>query len=269
MPTSVSLGLVPVAKTTPSANATVATNLSVVLSTTQSCLPVFGSNAATDLLPGQDHLRLAVYLDEQRRAERPRAVRAVGLPPRLAGLLVQRREEGLAVRVAIDDERDLRTAPACRKTRVGKRTHRMTSSQICLPAKSWHATAILSPSRNVTQTWVPSAAGVELAGVLFLCIFSAVAVSTVFRQSSLPSVRSKQSSTRSFVSGTNDVRNTRPPETTGDECPMPWHGDLPDDILGRAPRHRHGGVVRRRRRPSARATPASRRRVSEGDVKRT
>ena len=101
----------------------------------------------------------------------------------------------------------------------------------------------MSPSRNVTQTCVPSATGVELAGVLFLCIFSAAAVSTVFRQSTLPSVRSKQSSTRSLVSGTNEVRKTRPPETTGDECPIPGTGDLPDDVLGRAPRHRDGRVV--------------------------
>src|SRR5262245_6977210 len=78
--------------------------------------------------------------------------------------------------------------------------------------------------RKLTQTCLPSVAGVLLAKLLSECFGSSGEVTTVRRHNSVPLTRSKARSKRSCVLGSQLVRKTRSPCTIGEEWPTPGTG---------------------------------------------
>src|SRR4051812_11970156 len=78
--------------------------------------------------------------------------------------------------------------------------------------------------RKDVQTYLPSVAGVELAKLLSLCLFSSGEARTSRSQRSLPVFRSRHIRIRCCSLGRQVVRKTRSPTTAGEEWPTPGIG---------------------------------------------
>lgn len=90
-----------------------------------------------------------------------------------------------------------------------------------MPLKSRATTFIPWSSTNTANTCSPSVAGVEDAIVLSRCILPPGPLWTTVFQMVFPEVRSMQRILRVSSSSTPVVRNTRPPDTIGDDRPLP------------------------------------------------